>query len=373
MHYIRRTALAAAIMLALSSSLTSCSLYRQGRAPASSEKIDVIDSIDELRDGGFYILSNGKYQSCYVGTSSFDMSRISDTKDSKVLWFGTDWGKIPTMYEEDQLVFHTTGVLDEKFVLERYEDLGYTFGFCNLERTTSGRYSLSTDPEDLTVLSSSSAEELLTLTKKSVIIEAVGKTPIRSGMVTRAGTVLGLTKNSRYSVDVYVGSELSRLTLQADSRALAAMKTYNLSDYTFLESKVLRIDIPRSLPTGYYLVNGKGVFRYVAGSSYDENTDFNAPEEEKGGTSNGSETVRTETINIEKTGTYILTIQYSAGTDKTEPSANLITGNAVFSFSPDGKRILALEADLAPGQYTVSISDLGLRTYTLSVTEKPLG
>ena len=99
------------------------------------------------------------------------------------------------------------------------------------------------------------------------------------GMVTRAGTVLGLTKDSKYSVDVYVGSELSRLTLRADSRALAAMKTYDLTDYTFLEDKVLRIDIPQSLPTGYYLVNGKGLFRYVAGSAYDENTDFNAPEE----------------------------------------------------------------------------------------------
>ena len=373
MRHIRHAAAAAAIVLTLSSSLTGCSLYRQGRTPAAPEEVDVIDSIDELRDGGYYVLSNGKYQSCYVGASSFDMSKVSDTKDSKVLWFGDDWGKIPTMYEEDQLVFYTTGVLNEEFVLERYEDLGYTFGFCNLQKTGSGRYSLSTDPEDMTVLTSSSAEEILTLTKKSVIIEAVGKTAIRSGMVTRAGTVLGLTKNSRYSVDVYVGSELSRLTLRADSRALAAMKTYNLSDYTFLESKVLRIDIPRSLPTGYYLVNGKGLFRYVAGSSYDEDTDFNAPEEGKDGAGGGSGTVRSETVNVDKAGTYILTIRYSAGTDKVEPSASLVTGNAVYSFAPDGERTLALEADLAPGQYTVSISDIGTRTYTLSVTEKTLG
>ena len=105
MRHIRHAAAAAAIVLTLSSSLTGCSLYRQGRTPAAPEEVDVIDSIDELRDGGYYVLSNGKYQSCYVGASSFDMSKVSDTKDSKVLWFGDDWGKIPTMYEEDQLVF----------------------------------------------------------------------------------------------------------------------------------------------------------------------------------------------------------------------------------------------------------------------------
>ena len=373
MRYIRQTAAVAAIMLALSSSLSGCSLYRNTKPEKIPGQVDVIDSADNLKDGGYYILSKDKYQACYVGASSFDMSKVSDTKDSKVLWFGDDWEKIPTMYEGDQLVFYTTAVLDEKFALERYEDLGYTFGFCNMKKTDSGRFSLSTDPKDLTVFAASSAEEILGLTKKSVIVEAVGKTAIRAGMVTRAGTILGLTKDSKYSVDVYVGSELSRLTLRADSRALAAMKTYQLTDYTFLEDKVLRIDIPQSLPTGYYLVNGKGLFRYVAGPSYDENTDFNAPEEGRDSTDANGGKVRTETIKIDKAGTYILTIRYSAGTDDVKPSANRVTGNAVYAFDESDERTLTLEADLAPGQYTVSVSDIGTRTYTCTVSEKTLG
>lgn len=371
MHHMRYIAAVAAIALTVSSS--GCSLYRSNKPANTPGQVDVIESADDLRDGGYYILSEDKYQACYVGASSFDMSKVSPTKDSKVLWFGDDWGKIPTLYEGDQLVFYTTAVLDEKFALERYEDLGYTFGFCNMQKTDSGRFSLSTDPDDLTVFAASSAKEILSLTKKSVIIEAVGKTAIRAGMVTRAGTVLGLTKDSKYSVDVYVGSELSRLTLRADSRALAAMKTYDLTDYTFLEDKVLRIDIPQSLPTGYYLVNGKGLFRYVAGSAYDENTDFNAPEEGSSSTNADGGMVRTETITIDKAGTYILTIRYAAGTDNVKPTANLVTGNAVYAFNSDGDRELTLEADLAPGQYTVSISDIGSRTYTCAVTEKTLG
>lgn len=48
----------------------------------------------------------------------------------------------------------------------------------------------------------------------------------------------------------------------------------------------MNIKIPEDFHNGYYMINGAGVFRYVNGTSYSENDDFNIPNEASDDVSN---------------------------------------------------------------------------------------
>ena len=61
------------------------------------------------------------------------------------------------------------------------------------------------------------------------------------------------------------------------------MQVYESNDYEFLSSNIVKVNIPEWFNSGYYMINGLGLFRYVVGSSYDESTNFNVPNEEGDG------------------------------------------------------------------------------------------
>ena len=40
---------------------------------------------------------------------------------------------------------------------------------------------------------------------------------------------------------------------------------------------IITINLPENLKTGYYYINGAGLFRYIDGNSYNDSTNFNDP------------------------------------------------------------------------------------------------
>ena len=85
------------------------------------------------------------------------------------------------------------------------------------------------------------------------------------------------------------------------------MQVYESNDYEFLSSNIVKVNIPEWFNSGYYMINGLGLFRYVVGSSYDESTNFNVPNEEGDGIIEESteemEFESTEMTDYENTGT----------------------------------------------------------------------
>lgn len=52
----------------------------------------------------------------------------------------------------------------------------------------------------------------------------------------------------------------------------------NLKKYAFIGANIIKITLPDYLKSGYYNINGAGIFRYIAeGDTYDSSTNFNEP------------------------------------------------------------------------------------------------
>lgn len=278
------------LCLCIAAALTGCSTFTRQK----KEETTLADNEDSLEDGEYYILHKSGKKSTFtkvcMGDASYDTSEdaeISDTPSStaasRTLRYTDDYDEIPTLYDGDSLIFYSTRALDDGFVLERFESFGWTFGITGMTKMNSDRYSFLTggddDPKNIDK-KSDAAQLIKAFPDSKLVIDDIGGTKVRSNNVTRGGSITGgLKRGDTYSVNLYAGTEHYQYNLKADTYVMTSMAAYQDSDFEFLKSKILKINIPSWYNSGYYNINGKGVFRYVKGDSYNDSTDFNIPNE----------------------------------------------------------------------------------------------
>lgn len=366
---------------------TGCSGLKRDSNEDTSSGVETVLDMEDLEDGGYYVLRGDEYEKLYMQDTNYEVddSKPTSSSTAHTLWYQDDWNKVPTLYKGDQLIYKTSETLDEEFCLERFEYVGYTVGVSNLKETSSGRFSFSTDPDDLNVNQNSDAKSLTELTTDTAIIDKIGGAYLRSGNVSSGGCILGLSKGKTYLAEVYAGSILHEYKLKADYIALTSMELYKSVDYDFLQSEILCINFPEYFNTGYYLINNYGLVRYVNGVSYDDDTDFNIPNieptDEEDTDENSQEknmddveenkTIK-ETIKVDETGTYNVKVTYKDN-DKTDvtPSAVFYDDNKAYQLYADkSSKTLSKEIELVEGEYTLELSNLDGREYTYTLEKK---
>ncbi len=380
----------------LALSLCGCSAF-QRQSPESEESVveDTVTTFTNMKDltsGRFYILHNGRYQELYIGDASFDTSSTaSSAGNARTCWFQEDFEKVPTLYAGDSLIYCNDSYMDETFRFERFEYVGYTIGICNLSKRSSGRYSFNAQLEDnkKQIAVNSDAYKLYELANNTAVIETLGGARLLEGNVTRGGVIKGLKKDGKYKAQIYVGTQVYEYSLIADSIALTSMDTCTLNEYSFLESRVAEIKIPDYFNSGYYTLNGKGMFRYVKGRTYNAGTDFNVPnvkpekdDAEKTessaaeSTSSGdiasskSDTV-TKRFTLDKSRKITATLTWKdpeSNAIYAAPTAKIIGDAAAYSLSRvQGTNTLTIVKTLEPGTYRVVIEGLDGREYEIKV------
>ncbi len=374
--------------------LPGCGLRRKTKVATDTdaEENEVYSSMNELKDDHYYILHEDKYYPVYLKNASFEVEELEKRKFNKTdeqrsLFFNDDWDKIPTMYQGDQLIYYTSQNLNEEFGFERYEYVGYSLGICNLKRTESGRYELNVDKESnkknvFYIDPDSDANRLFEMNQSRIIIDNIGGAQLRSGNISRGGVIIGLEKNRSYATDVYGGSKLKKYILQADTQILTSMESYKTTDYSFLRSKILKINIPLYFNNGYYMINGHGVFRYVKGNKYTAKTDFNipneVPEEEKEQEYSKEKVASSKnvikenfTINEETDVEIIFTWGKADGDyELADPIVKVIGKESSNTLSEDDENQQRLVTHLNAGEYYLEISGLNGRTYDYKVVKK---
>ena len=202
---------------------------------------------------------------------------------NRIFWLPAENDQyIPTFYSGDALIYFSTDTVPTEFKLERFYDLGYTLGFYGLKENinTSEHFYLEND-DNVGILSASTANPIASLLKEDdskVFIESVGEIRVTSENISRSGTVKGLLLNSNYNVVLYSGTKRYTLNAKADTRFFSSYEEIiNIYSYDFIGNGIIRINLPDYLKTGYYNINGIGLFRFVNGNSYDNTTDFNSP------------------------------------------------------------------------------------------------
>ena len=389
--------LLSALIISTALIMSGCGLKRKTNVATDTdaEEVRYFESMDELKEDHYYIYHDNKYYPVYLNNASYkvpenEKREHSATNPNRSLFFNEDWDRIPTMYHGDFLIYYTSENLNEKFGFERFEDVGYSLGICNLERLESGRYAIDVDKENdsgdkkFYIDPDSDANRLFEMKKSQIIIDNIGGAQLRSGNVSRGGVIIGLKKDQCYSTDVYGGSKLKNYILKADTRILTSMEDYQTTDYSFLRSKVLKINIPDFFNNGYYMINGHGLFRYVKGKSYTQKTDFNIPNEvpkdeddeetelDELDVKDANNVIKENfTINEESDVEVIFEYGKSEGNyELADPIVKIIGSECAYTLSEDDENIQKLEAHLKAGQYYIEMSGLNGRTYEYKIVKK---
>lgn len=378
-----RTAVA---LLAMTFSITGCSAFERIRGYTDSEySVEVETKSSLLEDNAFYVAKNdGTYHKLYFGEASFERGQKSSEPDSKrVLWFGKDYDRIPTMYRGEKVAYRSMEEFDDRFAVERFEDTGYTIGICGMTESTTGRYKFSTDPDQMQIDIDASTGILYQLGEHVVTMDRIGDVDLRRGNVSRAGTVVGLERGKTYDTEVYVGTDIIRYSFVADVRAFVSFETEEISDYTYTQGNTVLLEFPDWFQSGYYCVNAFGIVRYVAENrEYSDSMDMSIPNDPlvmAGESKDEAEEELAEAITFrtekEEPVTVRVTFEHIEGDADgygsiPDPTARVVGDSAVYSLSPGETGELIADINLPAGDYRLEIMGLAGRAYNYTISKK---
>ena len=144
-----------AVLLSASMILTGCAMEEKKEEKKVSYGIRVYNK-DELENGFYYIKHGDEFYQIKDGEASFvegneetdyDYSLYEEDQPDATRSFFYERDKsekmIPTMYQDDELVYKTQNDITSVFEWERFVDAGYTFGIRNIRQADSGAYAFT--------------------------------------------------------------------------------------------------------------------------------------------------------------------------------------------------------------------------------------
>lgn len=222
----------------------------------------------DMEDGDFYILHDGVYYPTFLATTNYDADddeMQSVDEDRQAYFTEEEELNIPTLYMEsgDKLIYYSKSVMLDYVQWERYEDLGYTVGLVNLETSTTGKPYFTYDSDDdaaPTILPGSDLEKILEdVTDNSTFyVSKVGNVDIDKSFL-KGGIINNMTKDSKYSLDIYSGTQYHHYDAVANNHVFKAMELFGSIEYKTLRAYTYEIEIPNYFNTdGYYRLWGIG-------------------------------------------------------------------------------------------------------------------
>ncbi len=293
------------LLLLISLCLSLCAGCGSSDAELSDE-LTTEDSeksyLNGMEDGILYVLhADNTYEPTVFNAATFDRGDVASTPSMKrIMWFKQDFEEIPTFTEgQDKLVLYTKDTVAEEITLERFKDLGVSVGICQMKPHDSGKYSVSTDPDDNNTYPESDADKILDYHNGSIIVDNIQNTKIRSGEsltineekdvvyeqtkeISEYGTIMNLEEGAYYDLDIYEGTQKSILKLCADTHIMGSCTVMKKLNYHFTDDYLQEFELPPDIHTGYYTLNALGMFRYISlAEPYTTTTDYNVGIEEE--------------------------------------------------------------------------------------------
>lgn len=298
----------AGLIVAVSAGLTGCSFLETVGGNAKDKPYGYT-SVDDLDSGMAYVWSdkdakdikedldkrNDKevFFRVMKGDYNFKGDEASEIAEyPRSIWVNSEIDEqIPTVTSKDRLIYISDTTVPEKIVFERFADYGYTVGVSNLIPDGGYHYYFcyaENDEDDYKyyVDMNSDAADLIQFEAVSrLYLDKVDGVRVSKDTVSKGGTITGLKKDQKYICEFYTGTFYQDFELTANIHSFGSFERFISYDFEFLHSNCIAIDIPEYFKSGYYYVNGVGLFRYVSdsdlsrynGKPYDESVDWNDP------------------------------------------------------------------------------------------------
>lgn len=268
-------------------SLSGCGIFETFGGASKNEGYEYSD-VYELKSGRAYAWNPAGEETIYddiakvnkepvffrlhLGDYNFKGKELEDTGEHpRTIWMDEAADKVlPTVTSRDKLIYISDTQVPESIIFERFGDYGYTIGVANLIADGGDHYYLPYATEDEAEfeyyidLESDAAilSEFTTITR--LYLDKVGDTKVNKDCITDGGTVGGLTKGEEYVCEFYTGTYYQDYLLKANIHTFCSLERFTSYNFEFLHSNCIAITIPDYFKSGYYMVNGVGLFRYVA-------------------------------------------------------------------------------------------------------------
>ena len=265
-------------------------------------------SVDDLKNGKAYVwhhfsgntkqelnsdVSENVYFTCITGDYNFRHEELGKSIEyPRSIWVDSaSDDRIPTVTSEDRLIYVSSTEIPQEIVFERFADYGYSIGIANMEADNGGHYYITfadihDDDYKYFIDMSSDASQLTELSSITrLYLDKVGDMKINKESISAGGTILGLKKDKKYTCEFYTGTYYQDFNLTANIHCFGSMERFVSYEYEFMHSNFIIIEIPEYFKSGYYFVNGVGLFRYVSkvdeakynGMAYDASINWNDP------------------------------------------------------------------------------------------------
>lgn len=257
-----------AILLMSAVVLNFCGCGKQVQIFEHKEKLEYKEyKENELKQDVYYVKTGTNFAPVYFpSTVNFkDMAKVIDQK--RVVWMidgkETDF-MFPEHYQGELIAYASAKVRLDNIVLERFEDMGYSLGVAGGEIDEDGYYHFSVKKN--TVEGSEARRFFGNTESDDIRIVTVGGSKIDTLVDPGSGVIMQLTQGTQYVVEFYSGTYYYRAIFTADTRFFRPFELYKY-DKDYLADTThgyMCFNTPQTLKSGYYMVNGAGMFKYHA-------------------------------------------------------------------------------------------------------------
>lgn len=211
-----------------------------------------------LEENQYYVKDNTSFYLVHECEGN-NISNNKTTDTRRVAWTMLDDTLIPTMYSDGLIALKSKDSSLSDINIERFKDLGYSIGLHDAQVDNDGyiKFKVSTNVIDETSL----AEALKDYTSYDIRITAINDEPVKE-LLNMAGVIEGLEQGETYKISFYAGTEFLTAEVKADVRFYQSFEMYYVESGMDTKNGYIAIQMPDDAKSGYYYVNGKGMFKY---------------------------------------------------------------------------------------------------------------
>ena len=305
----------------------------------------------------FYIKDGAKFYASYTpdGTSA----KVSAFSKGQYYWMNKDKTLIPSLYKNEIIAYASTKEVNlTNAVVHRYYDVGYSIGIYGGSFDDNGYYCISAKGN--TVPGSSANKQLTRAKSDDIRIATINNKPIDDSMLNDGGIFLDMPQGTSCEIGFYSGTFYGTVTVESDYYFLQSYEDLKVSAVMSTKNGYLAITLPDDAKSGYYQIDGGGIFKYYAhekGAVADAGIDMNEIYKNEGGETDIIHSQQYTLSVAAKTYNVVFRLAYRQTSVKEEDvSVTLTSPNGVEYKLPIADGVAELElAEVMAGDWTMHV------------------
>lgn len=240
--------------------LTGCQKPQIFKTDEPNYAVEVTDK--KMEQDTYYVKNGTRFAKVYLPNGNVTTTS-GKVNLSRVMYFSGDEAKVPVHYKGELIAYASKKADLDKVILERFKDMDYSIGVYGGKLEGDGYYHVSVSKS--TIVPGSSADEIFGETpSKEIRIVSIAGTPVKELVDEGSGILLKMEKDQSYAVEFYAGTYFFRSLITADTHFIRSYEIYSYGSEWIEDTThgYMCFNTPNSLKSGWYLINGQGLFQY---------------------------------------------------------------------------------------------------------------